>query len=119
MMPETGEIIDSGRSNIRIHGGRQESFDESSNNWFSTPNPTLKKTNGCLRAYDADMKQLKFECDLLQNESSMEKPGKVSIFDDLLKTIEPASNSNMVEIKSSYYYPSNSTFKNNYLWEVD
>lgn len=38
----------SGRSAIRIHGGRQE----------RVKNPVLKRTQGCIRVYDADAKRL-------------------------------------------------------------
>ncbi|GJM53353.1 L,D-transpeptidase [Capnocytophaga catalasegens] len=38
----------SGRSAIRIHGGRQE----------GTSNPTLKRTQGCIRVWDSDAKRL-------------------------------------------------------------
>jgi len=37
-----------GRTLLRIHGGRQE----------GDPNPTLKRTNGCLRVYDEDEARL-------------------------------------------------------------
>lgn len=63
MSGQSGEIIDTGRSLIRIHGGRQESYE--GGKWRPNDNPSLKMTYGCLRAYDSDMEMLKTVTDAL------------------------------------------------------
>ena len=80
---ESGQIIESKRSLIRIHGGRQEDYE--SDPYTALQNPVLKKTNGCLRAYDSDMKTLKEHTDILAKEKKL-KPGKLYVNDDLVKT---------------------------------
>lgn len=80
MAPESGDIIKSHRSNIRIHGGRQEIYNEKEMEWIKVDNPQLKKTNGCIRAYDDDMKALK---DITDRLDSADLPGKVLVIDDL------------------------------------
>ena len=85
MNPESGEIKKSGRNSIRIHGGRQEIFDTKSNKWEAVENPQLKKTKGCLRAYDKDMKLLKELTDALEKNNKSEYPDKVYVNDDLEK----------------------------------
>ena len=82
MEPESGEIIKSKRDNIRIHGGRQEDRNNDGN-WVKKAKPELKKTEGCLRAYDDDMKTFKTKTDDLQKNNRQEKPGKVYVIDDL------------------------------------
>lgn len=84
MIPESGEIIKSKRDGIRIHGGRQESRDVKGN-WIKDKDPRLKKTEGCLRAFDDDLVTFKEMTDALQNKNQDEKPGKVYITDDLDK----------------------------------
>ena len=84
MIPESGEIIESKRDGIRIHGGRQESRDVKGN-WIKDKDPRLKKTEGCLRAFDDDLVTFKATTDALQNDNQDEKPGKVYITDDLDK----------------------------------
>ena len=59
MTPESGEIEESGRDAIRIHGGRQEVYDSKTGKWTPSDSPELKKTNGCLRAFDTDMSAFK------------------------------------------------------------
>jgi len=49
---ESGEIIESGRSLIRIHGGRQEEYDDKTGEWKRIDNATLKKTHRCMRTSD-------------------------------------------------------------------
>ena len=81
MNPESGEIKKSGRDGIRIHGGRQENRSKDGK-WEKIDNPQLKKTEGCLRAFDDDMKEFKKTTDDLQSSDKLEKPGKVHIKDD-------------------------------------
>lgn len=82
----SGEIADSGRTEIRIHGGRQEVWDNRTKQWIPVENPVLEKTYGCIRAFDKDMKKLKRITDKLSQNDRKEKPGQVSIVDDLIKT---------------------------------
>ena len=82
MIPESGEIVDSGRSNIRIHGGRQE-YKDKDGNWQRKEDARLAKTYGCLRASDEDMKTFKSFTDHIESTDNMEKPGKVYVLDDL------------------------------------
>ena len=81
MNPESGEIKKSGRDGIRIHGGRQENQSKDGK-WEKRDNPKLNKTEGCLRAYDDDMKEFKEITDGLQSSDKFEKPGKVHVKDD-------------------------------------
>ncbi len=80
---QSGEIIESGRSAIRIHGGRQETYNSETKTWEKHKNPKLKKTFGCIRAYDIDMNYLKKITEGLENNDEEEKPGVLKIVDDL------------------------------------
>ena len=81
MTPESGEIIESQRDLIRIHGGRQEVYDSTTGKWTPVDNPELKKTQGCIRAFDSDMKEFKDITDNLQESDKKEYPGKVFVSD--------------------------------------
>ncbi|WP_372933392.1 RHS repeat-associated core domain-containing protein [Mariniphaga sediminis] len=83
MNEESGEIIKSGREYIRIHGGRQETYNETTKTWEAVDNPTLEKTWGCLRAFDTDMSEFKSITDNLMTNDSEEYGGKVTIKGDL------------------------------------
>lgn len=83
MKEESGEIIKSGREYIRIHGGRQEAYNETNKTWEAVDNPTLEKTCGCLRSFDTDMSEFKSIIDNLMTNHSEEYGGKVTIKDDL------------------------------------
>ena len=100
MQGESGEIIDSGRSEIRIHGGRQE-LQTPSGGFVPNPNPVLKKTEGCLRAFDSDIVQFKSIVDNLQANDSEEVPGHVFVIDDL-KKVRININGNYVEWDDIY-----------------
>jgi|GEM_PF-2927880 len=105
MSPESGEIVDSGRDQIRIHGGRQEVYNKKTKKWEAVSNPQLKKTFGCLRTYDSDMVTFKQITDNLQANDSEEIPGQVTIIDDLEKRVTPASDDNTVEVEITYQVP--------------
>jgi RHS repeat-associated protein len=79
MIPESGEALESGRSLLRTHGGRQEKYDQKTGQWVPVDDPVLKKTLGCLRACDDDMKNLKNITDQLQANDKDEIPGKVIV----------------------------------------
>lgn len=79
MIPESGEIVKSGRDAIRIHGGRQEKYDKKTGKWTPIDKPELKKTHGCLRAFDVDMKQFKNITDNLEKNDIKEFGGKVTV----------------------------------------
>ncbi len=85
MTPQNGEILESGRSDIRIHGGRQETYNASTGKWEVNDNPVLKKTHGCLRTYDSSIKQMKEITDALENADPEEFGGTVTIIDDLIE----------------------------------
>ncbi len=106
MSPVSGEIEESGRDEIRIHGGRQEVYDPKTGEWTPVDNPELKKTHGCLRAFDSDMSAFKKITDYLQKTDSKENPGEVTITDDLddqLKT--PTKTESVNGINVQYYIP--------------
>lgn len=85
MEPLDGEIVSTGRTLIRIHGGRQEKFNAKTGQWERVKNPELLETEGCLRAFEDDMIKFKSITDLLQEKDSSEKPGIVRITDDLVQ----------------------------------
>ena len=87
---ESGEIKESGRGLIRIHGGRQEVYDAKTGMWKPVKDPQLKKTQGCMRCYDNDIKTLKSVTDALMKNDKEEKGGKLTIVDDLVETREEA-----------------------------
>jgi RHS repeat-associated protein len=83
---ESGEIKKSGRSEIRIHGGRQETPIYKKGKivgWEPISDAELKKTHGCLRAADADVKELKTKTDELSANDKTEFGGKLTIVADL------------------------------------
>jgi len=82
---ESGEIKKSGRSEIRIHGGRQETYNSETNIWTSVANPKLKKTYGCMRCYDDDIQNMKSITDDLETNDPLEKAGKLEIKADLIE----------------------------------
>ena len=81
MIPESGEIVESGRNDIRMHGGRQEK--KNPDGTWSKKYTGLKKTYGCLRASDEDMKTFKAFTDYLESTDDLEKAGKVIVKDDI------------------------------------
>ena len=82
MNPKSGEIIESGRDNIRIHGGRQE-VKMQNGDWQRKEGAKLAKTYGCLRASDDDMKTFKTYTDHLEATDKLETPGQVIVKDDI------------------------------------
>lgn len=82
---KSGEIAESGRSAIRIHGGRQEVFNEKTGNWEKVEDPKLKKTHGCMRSYDDDIKEMKTITDNLQKNDAKEFGGTLTVVDDLVE----------------------------------
>ncbi len=83
MNGQSGEIIDSGRDLIRIHGGRQETYNVATGEWERADPILLERTKGCLRAYDSDVRKLKEITDNLKNEDGEEFGGTVTVVDDL------------------------------------
>ena len=81
MIPESGEIVESGRNDIRMHGGRQEK--KNPDGTWSKKYTGLKKTYGCLRASDEYMKTFKAFTDYLESTDDLEKAGKVIVKDDI------------------------------------
>ena len=88
LIPESGEIKESGRDDIRIHGGRQEYQDPKTGEWIPYEDPKLKPTYGCLRCYDKDIKTLKNITDQLEANDELEFGGKLKIVDDLIEQDE-------------------------------
>ncbi|MBX7215666.1 MAG: L,D-transpeptidase, partial [Candidatus Kapabacteria bacterium] len=80
---ESGEIKESGRTLIRIHGGQQEVYNEKTKKWEPAKDAQLKATHGCLRTFDEIMKELKEKVKELEDNDSEEKPGKLIISDDI------------------------------------
>lgn len=89
LVEESGEILESGRDKIRIHGGRQEVYDGNTKEWKRDEALILEKTKGCLRAFDSDMTKLKEITDELAKNDSEEHGGKVTIVDDLKEERSP------------------------------
>jgi len=83
MTPESGEIVESGRDLIRMHGGRQEKMNETTGEWEPIQDARLKKTQGCLRCFESDIIDFKAITDLLEKNDKDEFGGKVTIVDDL------------------------------------
>ena len=110
---KSGEIVTSGRSAIRIHGGRQEAYNSETENWTPVKNPALKKTYGCLRAYDTDIATFYQITTELQITDEKEMPGEVVIRDDLERVLVP-SKDNSVGFDAEYKVPEK---KQNY-WEL-
>jgi len=105
MTPESGEIEESGRDAIRIHGGRQEVYDSKTGKWTPADSPELKKTHGCLRAFDTDMSAFKKITDNLQKTDSKEIPGQVTVTDDLDKLGSPTKTETVEGVKLQYFVP--------------
>jgi RHS repeat-associated protein len=105
MTPESGEIEESGRDAIRIHGGRQEVYDSQTGKWTSSDSPELKKTHGCLRAFDTDMSAFKKITDNLQKTDSKEIPGQVTISANLNKLGTPTKTESVNGVNVQYYMP--------------
>ena len=103
MEGESGEIVDSGRSLIRMHGGRQE-YKTKDGKYIGYDNPVLKKTEGCIRAYDRDMLQCKTITDFLQIIDAEEQPGHIYVIDDL-ERVRVNANNNYVEYMDIYQEP--------------
>ncbi|MBZ0202803.1 MAG: RHS repeat-associated core domain-containing protein [Ignavibacteria bacterium] len=89
----SGEIKESDRDLIRIHGGRQEVYDKKTGNWKPVENPVLEKTHGCIRTYDEEVKTLKTVTDDLMQNDAEEYGGELNVIDDL------------VEVDGSYEVP--------------
>jgi len=80
MIGESGEIEKSGRTDIRMHGGRQQVEGE------NIVGPVeLKPTHGCIRCDDDDIKTLKQVTDELMKNDPDEYGGKVEVIDDLIE----------------------------------
>ena len=103
MQGVSGEIAESGRSGIRIHGGRQE-YRTTAGGYLAVDNPVLKMTQGCLRAFDTDMFRFKSLVDELQDKDEEEIPGNVFIIDDLKKA-RISINGNYVESEEVFLAP--------------
>jgi len=84
----TGEIAESARIWIRLHGGRQ-----GENDTRQEPNEPLQKTEGCIRCYDDDILNMKQLSELLEANDPLEAPGTVTVVDD------------MQEYRGMYYTP--------------
>jgi RHS repeat-associated protein len=91
LRPLTGEIVDTGRDDIRTHGGRQEAFDPKTGKWVPIENPSLFRTNGCIRAFDSDMINLKAITDGLEKNNPDELGGVLKVVDDLEQRVEQGS----------------------------
>jgi RHS repeat-associated protein len=78
---KSGEILLSGRSLIRVHGGRQEKQGKNGT-WNAINPPELKSTQGCIRCYDSDIISLKDAIDRLESANSQEYGGVLNVIDD-------------------------------------
>ncbi|WP_299361215.1 RHS repeat-associated core domain-containing protein [Winogradskyella sp.] len=83
LSPLSGEIKDSGRTLIRVHGGRQEVYNKATGLWEKVKNPKLIKTHGCLRCSDNDVLTLKTLVERLMGDDPDEYGGVLKVIDDL------------------------------------
>lgn len=88
LVSESGEVLESNRTLIRIHGGRQEHQDENGE-WVRDDDPQLINTHGCLRAFDEDMRMLKEITDKLKAADRTETDGILIIKNSITKQGEP------------------------------
>ncbi len=109
----TGEIQESGRAGILVHGGRQESYDSKQKEWSSIENPVLKNTYGCIRIFDNSISELKNLTDQLQANDPLESMGNLNVSNDLIFDGE----------SSSYFTPSDyqelGNARRNMVWSTD
>lgn len=91
------------RFDIRAEGagGRQERYNPQTDSWTTVENPQLKKTHGCLRAYDTDMVTFQETTNALQRADVLETPGRVTAKNDLKRIVEPTGN-NLIEVRVRY-----------------
>jgi hypothetical protein len=82
---ESGEIVDSKRTNIRMHGGRQEEKNEETGEYTPLENPSLLETHGCLRAFDDDIARVKELTEDLMDNDDEEYGGKLTVVGDLVE----------------------------------
>jgi len=85
MVGVSGEIMQASKdrqTTIRIHAGRQEINNKSN----FDPNNKLKYTNGCARAFQADIDRCKELTDALETANAEENGNFVTITDDLVDT---------------------------------
>ncbi|MDY0083090.1 MAG: L,D-transpeptidase, partial [Ignavibacteriaceae bacterium] len=97
--PESGEACESGRTEFRMHGGRQ-----GENDTKQEPDEPLQKTNGCIRMYDDDIANMKTITDGLMENDTEEVGGQVTVVNDLVQENNTGDN-NSVEINVTYNVP--------------
>jgi RHS repeat-associated protein len=86
----SGEAKESGRIQIRVHGGRQETDDGKPTG--TTDLNSLPATHGCLRAIDAEMVKLKQVTDQLEANDKEEKPGILTVTEEDINLYHPTNN---------------------------
>lgn len=84
----SGEIVKSGRTDIRVHGGGQEYYDKDKEQWVAKENPELKPTRGCMRAHEADIRMMKMITDKLEDSDPLERPGTLTVTDTYDASLE-------------------------------
>jgi len=84
--PVAGEALASGRSAIRLHGGRQEELvtdpETGKRRWVRRRGATLESlppTQGCLRALDDVVRELRRRTEELESADPQEQPGVVRV----------------------------------------
>jgi RHS repeat-associated protein len=83
----SGEIKESGRSLIRVHGGRQERRTKDGE-WVPIEDAPLKNTHGCMRAKDPDMLRFYNAIVDLQKKDGEESPGKLVVTESIESPLE-------------------------------
>jgi len=72
LRPNSGEIVDSGRDLIRVHGAPNEQTD-------ANGNPVLRPTHGCLRVSNDDMELINNTLNSLLETDPLETPGQLEV----------------------------------------
>lgn len=83
LQPISGEALESGRTDIRLHSGRQEDCNPKTGQCSPLESPELLDTHGCLRAFDDDMKKLKEVTDALEANDPKETPDTLEVLNDV------------------------------------
>lgn len=78
----SGEAKESGRNGMHLHGGRQKGINSKTGKAYSGG---LWNTGGCMRIKDEELKEIKNITQNLENVDPMEKPGLLTVTDDLVR----------------------------------
>jgi RHS repeat-associated protein len=98
LSPVSGEIKDSKRDGILVHGGRQEEYNSETGVWSKKEDAVLKRTYGCIRIMDDEIKEIKEITDKLTKLDPTDVMNELKVTNDLVYDKETKS----YMIKSDY-----------------